>query len=212
MNPNAMAHPLVQEFVSTVGSRLARELDKVEELMQEIDPIARVELDEFYFRAFVDFFAGEEKLMYFGEGEAARKLALRTWKNVAGDELHEVDVYRMNGMKKEILFTVPPLMDRELIKTTDAEPGRPSIYGAVLNADHLSNFNRNQGQQYLMNYLGERIDRMHNPQVMLKNAKAWNKIFAFYGLKPLVPAIAAEKDQKSNGDIAQDEVVGFDPL
>lgn len=202
---------LVEQFIKQRSARLASELDKVEDLMNDINPTARVELDEFYFRAFVDVFAGDEKMMYFGEGEQARKNALRTWTNVATSMLHEVDVYGVVEGKRTLLFTVPPLLDREMMEPTEKLEGRPSVYGAVLNAGHLSNVSKAQGEQYLVDYLGERLSRMYHPQTMIKNAEAWNKIFAFYGRKPLVPALAPEQGKK-NGDISNDEVVGFDPL
>jgi hypothetical protein len=203
---------LVEQFIQQRSARLSSELDKVEDLMKDINPTARVELDEFYFRAFVDVFTGEEKMMYFGEGEEARRTALRTWTNVATSMLHEVDVYGLVEGKRTLLFTVPPLLDREMMEPTEKLEGRPSVYGAVVNAGHISNMSKSQGEQYLIDYLGERLTRMYHPETMLKNAAAWNKIFAFYGRKPLVPAISNEKDQKNNGNISNDEVVGFDPL
>lgn len=203
---------LVEQFIKQRSARLASELDKVEDLMKDINPTARVELDEFYFRAFVDVFAGDEKMMYFGEGEQARRNALRTWTNVATSMLHEVDVYGIVEGKRTLLFTVPPLLDREMMEPTEKLDGRPSVYGAVLNAGHISNQSKAQGEQYLIDYLGERLSRMYHPETMLKNAAAWNKIFAFYGRKPLVPALATDKDTKGDGDISKDEVVGFDPI
>lgn len=203
--------PALQEFIKQKNEVLAAGLDKAVGQMQEIDPVARVELDEFYFRAFVDFFAGEEKMMYFGEGAEARQKAMNVWTNTAGTLLHEVDVVRMVNGKKEILFTVPPILDRNLVEPVEQAKGRPSIYGAVLNAHHLSHRSHHESELYLREYLGERLGRMFHPEIMVKNAEAWNKIFAFYGRPPLVPIVAPEQAKKAN-DSAQDEIVGFDPL
>lgn len=203
--------PALQEFMKQKSEVLAAGLDKAVDQMKQIDPVARVELDEFYFRAFVDFFAGDEKLMYFGEGPEARQKALNAWTNTAGTLLHEVDVIRVVNGKKEVLFTVPPILDRNLVEPVEKADGRPSIYGAVLNAHHLSHRSRAESEQYLRSYLGERLSRMFHAEVMVKNANAWNKIFAFYGRPPLVPLVAPEQTKKADSS-TQDEVVGFDPL
>lgn len=207
------ANPAIQAKVQQWTQKVTTNFDRVNDRFNKNLLANRVELDESYFRAFVDFFSGEENLMYFGQGEEAREKALATWINVAGGSMNEVTVVRMMGGVKEDLFVVPAVYDRQLLEPVLTESGKPSIYGAVVNANNIMQHSAPHAEHYLESYLGDRLDRMWRPETMLRNADAWNKIFAFYGKPPLVVSVAKEEaKKKDNGDISNDEVIGFDPL
>ena len=205
-------NPAIVAKVQAWSQRVSTNFDRVNDRFDQEALANRVDLDESYFRAFVDFFAGEETMMYFGSGREGREKALATWINVAGGSLNEVNVTRVVAGKKELLFTVPAVYDRSMVEPVLTEKGKPSVYGAVVNANNIVAHSPEHAEHYLNTYLGDRLDRMWRPAAMMRNAEAWNKIFAFYGKPPLVAAIAQGGEKKDNGDISGDEVVGFDPL
>lgn len=210
--PKVQVTPEMQKRFEQWKGKVGREITPLSDRLNTYTERNRVELEEFYFRAFVDFFAGDENLMYFGKGAEAREVAIRTWNNVAGNPLTEVDVIAYENGEKKVLFTVPAFYDRNMVEPVETERGKSSIYGAVINANNIVGHSPQHAEHYLEQHLGERLERMWRPQAMLRNAEAWNKIFAFYGRPPLVPSIAGQEASKGNGDISQDEVVGFDPL
>lgn len=205
--------PSLRAKLAQWTNKTAQSFDRLQKTFDEHAHLYRVELDIYYFSAFIDYFAGDEKMMYFGSGKQARELAQRTWINVAGNALNEVDVTQVVDGKKTVLFTVPAFYNREMVQPVATEVGKASVYSAVVTANNIANHSADHGTEYLKKYLGERLDRMWHPEVMVKNAEAWNKIFAYFGRPPLVPTVAGgTPETKDNGDIRNDEVVGFDPL
>jgi hypothetical protein len=203
---------MFRSHIEAMQQRLEKGLGTANAKIRKIEATNRVELDEFYFRAFLPVFAGDEDLMYFKANDefSAHQMALIAWGNVAGNPFSEVDVIRVVEGKKEILFTVPGLLNRKLYKPTHSEAGEPNTYGAVLNSHHLTNYSTMHGENYLKEFLRKREGRMKVPEMLVHNAQAWNKIFAFYGRPPMVAAVA--EGGSSNQAEAADEVVGFDPL
>ncbi len=199
-----MTTPIVNQqavaLTAAFNSKLSAQLDKACALVTQAEATDRVELDEFYFSAFLPFFAGDEKLMY--------PVTIETWINVAGGMFNEVDVVKKVGGKKTVIFTVPAVMNRLMYKPTMSKRGEPSIYGAVLNTQNIANMNPAQAEMYLRNHLSKREQRGRMPETMIANAEAWNKIFAYYGRPPMVPSVATP----GAGDEVKEEVLGFDPL
>jgi hypothetical protein len=191
----------LKQIIDLRNNKLAADLSRATSRIQEIEKTDRVELDEFYFSAFLPFFAGDENLPY--------PVNIETWINVAGGAFNEVDVVKVVDGKKTVLFTVPSVLNRNLVKPTAKRDGEPSVMGAVINASNITNHSPEHALLYLRNYLDRRRQRMVAPEFLINNAEAWNKIFAHYGRPPMVPQVASEA-QKSNS--SNDEVVGFDPL
>jgi hypothetical protein len=194
-----------QERLTNAFDPLIKRIHKAE---AQIQPI---ELDEAIFvRVFLPFFAGEKELMYFKDDEAgtATEKAITVWINTAQGPYNDVNVVRMGPNGKEVLFTVPAVLSRNNAKPSVKNDNEPSIYGAVLTAGNIVHHSPRHAEHYLQDYLKRRASRMWVPDQLVRNAEAWNKIFAFYGRPPLVASVAGEAtpDQKS------DEVIGFDPL
>lgn len=169
------------------------------------------ELDEEVFvRVFLPFFAGEKDLMYFKDDDAstATEKALLTWNNVAGGLFNEVSILGTRDGTRQIVCTVPSILNRNLVKPTVKYDNEPSIYGAVLTTANIVNHSPQQAEHYLQNYLKRRQARMWNVSQLVHNADVWNAIFTMYGRQPMVPLVAGTPEETNKGD----EVIGFDPL
>lgn len=208
--PNSADNPALKALVQQWTSKVGTEFERVQKRMDPSQLEGKLEMNEFHFRAFIDFFAGKEDLMYFGKGLEARQRALAVWLNHSGGGLREVDVVKIVDGQRQIVFTVPAVYDRTMVEPTLRDPGKPSVFGAVVNTNTIAGHSGSAAELYLKRYLDERLDAMWHPEVMRKNAQAWNKIFSFYGLPAMVAALSDEKPKAS--DPSKDEVVGFDPL
>jgi|SRR6185503_9063769 len=208
--PTQANNPALKALVDQWSNKVGNEFDRVQNRIDPTQLEGKLEMNEFHFRAFIDFFAGKEEMMYFGKGRQAHERALAIWLNHSGGGLREVDVVKTIDGQQQVVFTVPPVYDRTMIEPALREPDKPSVYGAVVNANTISSHSAQHAENYLKRHLDERLDTMWHPEVMRKNAEAWNKIFTYYGLPALVPALTGEKPNTT--DSSKDEVVGFDPL
>lgn len=191
---------------------MERQIATVPGDVARIEASDRVELDLYHFSAFIAYFAGDEDILYWQNSPEGRKQAMVAWINVANGPYNPVDVVQVKDGVKSVVFTVPSVLNRDIIKPTVKRDGEPTIYSAVLNANHLMHMSTAYAEGYLRMKFADRYLRMQNPEVMIKNAEAWNKIFAFYG-KPLLPTKAElAKATGVSQDITKDEVLGFDPL
>lgn len=189
---------------------LTDKIKDVPEQVREIEASDRTELDVYYFQAFVPFFLGDADILYWPNTKQGRNKAREQWVGLAGGFYTEVDVTRVVEGKKELLFTVPAVLNREMVEPVITERGQPSVYTAVLTANNIMSHSAVHAEMYLKDKLGERLERMWQPETMAKNAEMWNKIAAFFGRKPHVPSLAPA--EVAADDPSQDEILGFDPF
>lgn len=200
----------LQAIIDRRNKILVEKIKDVPQDVRDIEAENRTELDVYYFQAFVPFFLGDEDILYWPNTKQGRAKAREQWVGLAGGFYTEVDVTRIVNGVKEIVFTVPAILNREMVEPVITERGQPSVYTAVLTANNLMAHSPMHAEAYLKDKLGERLERMWHPETMAKNAEMWNKIAAFFGRKPHVPALAPA--QAATEDSSKDEILGFDPF
>lgn len=214
------ANPEVLEALQPVlqarNDKMSREFDASVAMIKRVQASDVVELDEYRFvNVFLDYFAGEKDLMYFQDDdfETAQQKAHRTWINVAQGPFNPVQVYRMEGGVKQVLFTVPATIARDVLKPVDSRQGEFSVANTVITAQNLTNYGSDHAERYLAQKLGERVSRMQNAGVRMAEAKMWNEIFSRYN-KPLIQVTGAMPEGKKAAgptNMAGEEVEGYDP-
>lgn len=175
---------MTQKFIPTSASaatpesdavRTAQEITSVAASLSEIENGDRPRLQEFIFReVFLPFFSGSETPKYVVD--------VGTWLATARSPYQSVDITDVTG---EVLFTVPPLYDRGAIDATNQVNQKP-VDHVVKSATQLSRLSPNQGSAYLKSELTKRVQAMKVPVNVVGHFDTWNKIFARYGLPPLL--------------------------
>lgn len=155
----------------------------------------RVQLEEMKFReVFLPFFA--ELPM---EQRRYKDVDLGHWRTVAGGNFNEVDVIDENG---KIAFTVPPIADRLAMTVRSANSGM-AVSDLVRRTSLLANQSPIAANRVLAESLRERTNAFFNKANIIKHIKAWNAIYAYYNLPPLLDLEALNKsaveEQKATG-------------
>lgn len=177
------------------NTRMIEELDRIN---QDLKIVSRPRLQEYIFvNVFLPLFHGDEENIY--------NATMNTWLSVAGSPFNEVDIIDNNG---KILFTVPPVYNRNNVHPVDPNIGLPSVASMVATAKQYAQMHPRQGEAYLKSELNKRAMLVENEGQHLVNLNAWNEIFKRYGRTPIM---ALESEQPSNGsNITPDDI--FDPL
>jgi len=176
--------------------KLAEDIDGVSAQLKTLSPADIPRLAERIFvNVFLPLFAGDETLIY--------DATFNTWVSFAGSPYTDVHVV---DTKNNILFTVPPLLDRSAINPVNRLS--VSIAHVVTTAGQFARIHPTQGSVYLHNELSKRAIVMKVPANILNNLEIWNNIFKRYG-RPEIMTIeekVASEIPKINPD---DE---FEPL
>lgn len=155
-------------------SRLAQEIKNITSELAVVADTDFARLPERHFsQIFLPFFAGDEDLMY--------PVTLVHWLNVAGGPYRSVNIVGSDGV---ILFTVPPLFDRNAINpiTEDAK----SIAHVIATTSQYARIHPTQGANYLSSELTKRALVMKVPAAILNELETWNKIFTRYNRPPIM--------------------------
>lgn len=140
-------------------------------------------ISEYHFvNVFLPFFCGEDK----------NGITRGNWETVARGYYNKVDVVDKLG---NVLFTVPPLLDRTGITTIVPDgSGGMTISDIVSHAHQLTNWHPARGKAFLEGALADRALFMKSNPSSRKYLVMWNKIFTRYHKKPiLVPGLTPEE-------------------
>lgn len=105
------------------------------------------------------------------------------WATVAGNVYREVDVIDEQG---NVLFTVPPLVDRTAINPIDPRAGFGGVMDMVVTMQQLQRNSPKQAKAYLDAKFAERAGAMFKPDNIIKYLRTWNAIFTRYGRPPIL--------------------------
>ncbi len=195
-DPNQPREPLTQfEDIDFNPAERERNASMITDAFDQVLALERAEnarLDEVRFRdIFLPMFAGDDPLPY--------KVTLAHWYNVARgdfDRQEHTDTMNMGGASYRevdiidaagnVLFTVPPIMDRLAVRTLKRERGVPSVSDVIFQAQAYNHISPMAGQNHLNTELSERGDRMFAPHHH-EYALRWAEIFARYGRQLLDP-------------------------
>ncbi len=132
-----------------------------------------------FVHVFLPVFAGDEVNPYGAQ-------LYPHWVNVAGNPYRPVDVV---GPKGEVLFRVPPLLDRRRVATStqNGHGPRSSISHMVASANQYAAMSPAMSEQYLSREFTQRAILMKVPHNVLEDLEAWNAIFVRYGRPPIKP-------------------------
>lgn len=167
-----------EDFVQDRKNVLAGQIKSIVDDLSRVEATDRPSFPERYFREiFLPYFAGDEQRPY-PTADAGMWVG-----RVAGSPFQEVDIVR-DGTR-EILFTVPAMLDRGAVNLQATEQGLP-IAHIVKSAQQLTHMSPNQGAAYLREKLTQKALIMKVPAQVLSNVSAWNKIFERYGRAAIV--------------------------
>jgi hypothetical protein len=158
-------------------------INAITESLAEVN--IRMQLEEYKFReAFLPFFLdtpiAERKY---------KEVNLGHWRTVAGGNFNEVDVVDEHGV---VVFTVPPIADRLAMMARTASSGL-AVSDLVQRTSQLANQSPHAASKILASALRERTNAFFNKANILKHIEAWNKIYAYYNLPPLLDLEALDK-------------------
>jgi len=165
-----------------VRQRMADEISEIAANVEKAAHEVRARLPERHFREiYLPMFAGDAKLNY--------PVDLNHWVNFAGNPYREVDIINERG---EVLYTVPPVLDRHSVNPMDGSETRTSIAHAISTAQQYGRIHPSQGVNYLNAELTERALIMKVPANVLKDLETWNAIFQRYNRPPIIQAQAEQ--------------------
>lgn len=175
----------------------------IREIHEQLQPALedmKVQLEETKFRyVFLPWFAGDEDLQYFKTDRAgkAHDKAVAMWIGIAGSALASVDI--TDDKTGEILFTVPPLCDREALIPALKDRKSGSIMNMVMTMQSLRNVGPHLAKNFFDQEVSKRAASMFRPTNLLKFVQTWNDIFTRYGRPPLLELPDHTKPQSAEG-------------
>lgn len=176
------------QFQDERQDRLAEQIQQITNELQAVaiqdTPLLR---ERIFVGIFLPYFAGDEERAY-PQANAAMWID-----RVAGSPYKAVNVIDVQG---QVLFTVPPLLDRSAVAPQAGSDRGPSIAHVVHSAQQYALMSPRQGAGYLQSELNKRALIMKVPANVLGHIEAWNKIFERYGRPPLM-ALEGEAEQAS---------------
>lgn len=120
---------------------------------------------------FLPFFAGES---------VPDNINLAAWVGIAGNPFKSVRI--VTNDNSAILYTVPPLFDRDVIDPTKAGENASPIQHVMISTEQLSHNSPSMATRYMARELGKRNLLTDPIAQMTKHAKQWNDIFQRYGM------------------------------
>ncbi|EKD22570.1 MAG: hypothetical protein ACD_84C00043G0004 [uncultured bacterium] len=171
--------------LSAREQQLAASIKEISNALLIAPASANPRLSEYIFEnVFLPLFAGDEVLLY---GQT-----FQTWTTHAGSPYIPVDII---DKANNVLFTVPPLLDRTVIKSISDHNSGPSIAHVIVTAEQYGRIHPSQGKAYLDSELGKRALTMKVPANMLNHLETWNNIFKRYGRVEIMPISAIKESQ-----------------
>ena len=178
-----------------------------EELAQQSDALLGLEQvfaqdknptipENVFAEAFLPFFAGDH--------ERKHDVNLGHWHGIAGKSpFNAVDVIGKDGV---VLFTVPPIADRDVINSTSE--GEVSLKHVILSFQQYNNVMPSQGKLYLENQMARRdLIKRASPR-MLRQLRAWDSIYRRYGRQGFLnDSDFAEEQSTPAAAISKDDLV-----
>jgi hypothetical protein len=196
-----------QEMRNMIESRIGDEITKIANDLAAV-PLDHPKLPEVHFREiFLPLFAGDAQLKY--------NVTMDNWVKVAGSPFQAVDI--IDPKSQKVLFTVPPLMDRNAVNPVNND--RAPISHVVASANQYARIHPMQGLHHLNAELTERALIMKVPASVRENIEIWNKIFERYGRPPIMalPDNFQNESKGSTGSAPTQQDTGtadydFEPL
>jgi hypothetical protein len=147
--------------------------------------------------------------MFAEDADRDPRINVSTWLNLAHGPFNEVNVVD-NQRGDEVLFTVPPLHDRNYIKPLDGngpEANMSSLTHVMMHAEKLGKRGMNVMNNYIDSELSARAFMFGDKKINPDFAKRWLDIFTRYGRKlpeHFSQASAAVKASEQGGAAAVD--------
>lgn len=130
----------------------------------------RVISEEIFLRDFLPFFSGQSK-----PPEAERETLLAYWLQFAGTPFTPVDLHNAQGA---VVYRVPPLQDRHAVITSVGN----RLSRAQRQADEKALMSPRFGEQIMQNEYKDRAGRFMRSEANPALVKAWQELFAYYGV------------------------------
>lgn len=148
-----------------------------------------------------EIFQGHFLPFFSGQRHASKDdNVIAEWISVAGTPMNEVDIIDRDG---EVLFTVPPLMDTNIINVTTNTSQR-SMSAILSNYDLHHNNIPKVAVNKLNQNLGDKSEALLNPKVSFENKERWDKIMLRYNISPEEVATKTSEID-TNDDVNYDE-------
>lgn len=177
-------------------ARLGGQIEQINAQLEVTAENDSATMTEYVFvNVFLPIFAGTPNPHYNAD--------INTWTNYAGGPYRTVRIIDGSGV---VLFTVPPIYDRENINPKRSN--LPSIAHVVASTNQYSQIHPMQGEQYLNHELSKRAILMDVPPNVGKNLEIWNAIFKRYGY-PLLTEVAGKTDASDGGSELSGEFEDF---
>lgn len=166
-----------------VKGQLNDEITRIAADVEKATAAVRARLPERHFREiYLPMFAGDEKNPY--------NVDLNHWVGFAGNPYREVDIIDEHG---QVLFTVPPVLDREAVNPVNPEQTRTSVSHVIATAQQYGRIHPSQGVAFLDTELTGRALLMKVPPNVAKDLQTWNMIFTRYGRPPIIEVAPEQK-------------------
>jgi hypothetical protein len=178
-------------------NEFSKEINAVYKALIDIDPKTYPSIPE---NVFVKLFLP----LFVGEATENEEVSISMWTKNAGNLFTPVNVI---GGRGEILFTVPPIVNRDAIMPFTGAPDGMRVTSMMNVAASYSQYmmqNPALAEQFIDAELTKRALVMSNPPSALKDLETWNEIFVRYGRPPIrLPSNAkeaAKNEQKPSDD------------
>lgn len=170
--------------------------DQLQPALEDFE--ARLEEEKFQY-VFLPWFAGDTELRYFktDRNGRAHDKAVAMWIGIAGSAFGAVKI--TDNKTGEILFTVPPLCDREALVPALRDNKTGTIYNMVMTMQSLRNVSPAHAKHFFDNEVAKRAQGMFKPDNILKFVRTWNEIFTRYGRPPLLALPGEPSTQTAEG-------------
>lgn len=176
------------DFEDERRGRLADQIQMISDTLGQVAAGDRPRLAVRIFEGiFLPFFAGDEKRAY-PQANAAMWVG-----RVSFSPYQEVDVVDTSG---EVLFTVPPLLDRRAVDSKVNNEGA-GVAHIVASAQQYALLSPRAGSNYLQSELTRKALIMKVPANVLGHLQRWNEIFERFGRPLLLPLDEQDKPAAS---------------
>jgi hypothetical protein len=194
-----MSTPM-DKFTEAKNKILAEQIKNIHDSLTSISAQDITSLPEPVFvNSFLPFFAGQT---------VTSDINVSTWVGIAGNPYRSVNIVGANG---EVLYTIPPLFDREALDPNKRQIGVSPMQHVMKTYEQFMQLSPQRARSYLDQELAKRNLAVDARENIISNLHIWNAIFARYNLPliqggPQSPSTSASSSDKVDLDYS-DEIL-----
>jgi C1A family cysteine protease len=155
---------------------------QIVDIQSQLEEVASADIktmpEDLFVNVFLPLFAGDEEKKY--------KVNFAMWAGQAGSAYKPVNIV---DAANKVLFTVPPLFDRNQVTPVEGDGIRMSH--VIHTTQQYANMHPAQAEAYLNEQLSQRNLVKRVPANILNHLESWNAIFKRYG-RPEILAVPEE--------------------